>query len=249
MNPVAVALITLVVTFGGAFVGMALPGQHLSEDTKDVVRLGTGLVGTIAALVLGLLIASAKTSYDTQNSQVKQMTADIILLDLILAQYGSESHAARDLLRRSADPLVERIWREKSSRSAKDAPFESSPEAAATFTAVQELSPQNDAQRALKARAMQTIGDLAQTRLLLFAQADGSIPMPFLAVLVSWLTIIFASFGLFSRPNPTVIAALFIFALSASGAILLILELSQPFEGLLEISSAPLRNALAPLSP
>ena len=88
MNPVAVALITLVVTFGGAFVGMALPGQQLSEDTKDVVRLGTGLVGTIAALVLGLLIASAKTSYDTQNSQVKQMTADIILIDLLLAQYG-----------------------------------------------------------------------------------------------------------------------------------------------------------------
>ena len=121
-------LITLVVTFGGTFVGMVLPGQRLSEKTKDVVRLGTGLVGTIAALVLGLLIASAKTSYDTQNSQVKQITADIIQIDLILAQYGSESRAARHLLRRAVGPLVERIWREKSSRPAKDAPFESRPE-------------------------------------------------------------------------------------------------------------------------
>jgi hypothetical protein len=138
------------------------------------------------------------------------LTADIILIDLILAQYGSESRAARDLLRRSVGPLVERIWREKSSRSAKDAPFESSPVAEAAYAAVQELSPQNDAQRALKARVTQIIYDLGQTRLLLFARADGSIPMPFLTVLVLWLTIIFASFGLFSRLNPTVIAALFV---------------------------------------
>jgi hypothetical protein len=177
------------------------------------------------------------------------MTADIILIDLLLAQYGSESRPARDLLRRAIDPLVERIWREKSSHSVKDVPFESTPEAEAVYTAVQELSPQNDAQRSLKARAVQIIADLAQTRLLLFAQADSSIPIPFLAVLVLWLTIIFASFGLFSRLNPTVITALFIFALSPSGAIFLILELGQPFEGLLQISSAPLRNALAPLSP
>src|SRR6516164_9208815 len=109
--------------------------------------------------------------------------------------------------------------------------------------------PETDAQRSLKTRALQITADLAQTRLLLFAQADSSIPMPFLAVLVLWLTIIFASFGLFSRLNPIVIAALFIFALSASGVIFLLLELGQPFEGLLQISSAPLRNALAPLGP
>jgi Protein of unknown function (DUF4239) len=244
-----VSLITLAITFGGAFVGMAMPGQQLAEDTKDVVRLGTGLVGTIAALVLGLLIASAKSSYDTQNSQVRQITADIILVDLLLTQYGSEAHTARDLLRRAVGPLVERIWHEGSSQSAKDGPFESSRAAEVAYAAIQELSPQTDAQRALKARALQISTDLAQTRLLLFTQADSSIPMPFLTVLVLWLTIIFASFGLFSRLNPTVIAALLIFALSASGAIFLILELSQPFEGLMEISSAPLRNALTPLSP
>jgi hypothetical protein len=110
-----------------------------------------------------------------------------------------------------------------------------------------ELSPQTEAQRALKARAVQLATDVAQTRLALFVQSDNSIPMPFLVVLVFWLTIIFASFSLFSRLNPTLIAVLFVFALSASGAIYLILEMGQPFSGLMQISSAPLRNALAPL--
>lgn len=110
-----------------------------------------------------------------------------------------------------------------------------------------ELSPQTEAQRALKARAVQLATDVAQTRLALFVQSDNSIPMPFLVVLVFWLTIIFASFSLFSRLNPTLIAMLFVFALSASGAIYLILEMGQPFSGLMQISSAPLRNALAPL--
>jgi hypothetical protein len=117
------------------------------------------------------------------------------------------------------------------------------------YAKIQGLSPQNDGQRTLKAQAIQATTDLTQTRLLLFEHADRSLPMPFLVVLVFWLGIIFASFSLFSPLNPTLIAALFVFALSASGAIFLILELSQPFSGLMQISSAPLRNALAPLGP
>jgi hypothetical protein len=134
---------------------MSLPGHHLSEDRKDVIKLGTGLIGTIAALVLGLLIASAKSSHDTQNSQVRQISADIILVDLHLAQYGPEARTARDLLRRAIGPVVERIWREGSSQSAKDAPCESSRAAEVAYAAIRELSPQTDAQRSLKARASQ----------------------------------------------------------------------------------------------
>ena len=121
--------------------------------------------------------------------------------------------------------------------------------AEAAFYKLQELSPQNDTQRSLQGRAIQVSTDLAQTRMLLFAQKDSPIPAPFLAVLVFWLTIIFASFSLFARPNATVIGFLFIFVLSAAGAIFLILELSQPFSGLMQISSAPLRNALGSLGP
>jgi hypothetical protein len=229
------------------FLRNTLAGHHLSTDAKDVVRLGTGLVGTIAALVLGLLIASAKNSYDTQSTQIKQMTANIILLDRFLEQYGPETGAVRNLLRRGVAILADRMWRENNSDPARAAPFEASAASEAFYLKLQELSPQNDSQRSLQARAIQIGTDIAQTRLLLFAQMGNSIPMPFLAVLIFWLTIIFASFSLFAQPSAIVISSLFIFALSAAGAIYLVLELGQPFAGLMQISSAPLRNALAPL--
>lgn len=251
MSALAVSLIAFVVVLAGAFVGMllrnALPGHHLADDAKDIFRLGAGLVGTMAALVLSLLIASAKGSYDTQSTQVQHLTADLILLDRLLAQYGPEARPARDLTRQAVAPLVDRIWHENSAPSAKEAPFEATAVAEGAYARIEQLSPQTDTQRSIKARAIQLATDITQTRLLLFEQADKSIPMPFLAVLIFWLAIIFMSFSLFSRPNPTVVAGLVLFALSASAAIFLILEMSEPFAGLMQISSGPLRNALAPL--
>jgi flagellar biosynthesis component FlhA len=251
MSAIAVSCITFICIAGGVLLGMflrnTLAEHHLSNDAKDVVRLGTGLIGTIAALVLGLLIASAKGSYDTQSTQIKQMTANVVLLDRLLAQYGPETGAIRGLLRRGIAILADRMWRENSSDRAKAGPFEASDASEAFYAKLQELSPQNDSQRSLQARTIQVSTDIAQARLLLFAQTDNSIPMPFLVVLIFWLTIIFASFSLFARPNAIVIGSLLIFALSAAGAIYLILELGQPFAGLMQISRAPLRNALTPL--
>jgi hypothetical protein len=249
MDAIALSSLAFVCISGGALVGMLLPGHRLSTDERDVVRLGTGLIGTIAALVLGLLIASAKSSYDTQSSQIRQMTANIVLLDNLLEQYGPETGTTRNLMRRGLVILADRMWRENSSDLAKVAPFEASGASEAFYAKLQDLSPQNDSQRSLKTRATQVSTDIAQTRLLLFAQTNNSIPMPFLVVLIFWLTIIFASFGLFAKPNTIIVGSLFIFALSAAGAIYLILELGRPFAGLMEISSAPLRSALAPLGP
>jgi hypothetical protein len=250
--PITLSLIAFAAIFGGAIIGvllrLALPGHHLAEDTKDVVRLCTGLIGTISALVLGLLIASANSSFDTQASQVRRLAANIILLDQLLAHYGPEARTARDLLRRAIDPLVDRIWWEHSSQAGKAA-FEATAAGAAAGAAIESLSPQTDPQRSLKARAMQIVTDLGQTRLLLFEARSSSIPTPFLTVLVFWLTMIFASFSLFARLNPTLVAVLFVCALSSAGAIYLILDLSQPFTGFMQISSEPLRNALAPLGP
>lgn len=251
MSPIALSAIAFACISGGALLGMflrtALPGSHLSTDSKDVVRLGTGLIGTIAALVLGLLVSSAKNSYDTQNTQLRQMTANIVLLDQLLMQYGPETVSARNLLRRGVVILADRLWRENSSDVAKATPFEASTVSEAFYAKLQELSPKDDAQRSLQARATQLSTDIAQTRLFLFAQTENSLPMPFLVVLIFWLTIIFVSFSLFARPNPIVVGSLIIFALSAAGAIYLILELNQPFAGLMQISSAPLRNSLMPL--
>ena len=249
MSSFTLSLLTLVCILGGIFLGASLrqrvPEHHLGGDAKDVVRLGTGLIGTISALVLGLLIASAKSSYDTQSAQVRQMTANVILLDLMLEQYGTDANAVRELIRRAVPRLVANLWQDFDSRST--APFQATTEGEAIYTKLQELAPKNDTQRSLQARALQLTSDLAQTRLLLFAQKNDGIPMPFLAVLVFWLTIIFGSFSLFAEPSRMVIGALVIFAVSATGAIYLILELTHPFAGLLQISSDPLNNALRPL--
>jgi hypothetical protein len=145
--------------------------------------------------------------------------------------------------------MADRIWRENGSESKKAAPFEASAASLSLYDDILKLSPRDETQRSLQTRAIDTVQDLGKTRLLLFAEGGVAIPMPFLIVLVSWLAIIFASFSLFADNNATTIVALGIFALSASASIFLILELSQPFTGLMMISSEPLRSALAPLNP
>ncbi len=233
----------------GIFLRNKLPEHHLGGATKDVIRLGSGLIGTIAALVLGLLIASANSTFETQSTQVQQLTADIVLLDQTLAQFGPETNSTRNLLRRVVVSMADRIWHENGFDSGKAEPFEASAAALTLYDEILKLAPGNEIQRSLQTRAVGTLQELGKTRLLLFAEAGTTIPLPFLVVLIFWLTIIFASFSLFADNNATTVVALCIFALSASAAIFLILELSQPFTGLMTISSEPLRNALAPLSP
>jgi hypothetical protein len=252
MKDLSISLLVFALIFGGALVGAAvrplLSERHLHSDSRDVVKMATGLVGTLTALVLGLLIASAKSSFDQKTSQVRQMTATIILLDDLLAQYGPETASARGLLRQSIPPLAARIWRE-GLPTGKLVQFRSTAEALAFENELERLSPNNDAQRSLQSRAIQAFTEGAQIRLLLFAQTGGSIPTPFLIILVFWLSAILVSFTLFARANLVVMASLFVCALSFACAIFLVLELDNPFSGLMGISSATLRNALLPLSP
>lgn len=249
MSALEISLITFMFVFGAALLGMyvRLSDDHLRENIKDVVRLSAGLIGTIAALVLGLLIASAKSSYDARNTQVKQITTNIILLDNLLEQFGPDARNLRVALRNAVSPMADRIWHEGD--QANTAPFAATAEAQAFVTKMQELEPNNDVKRALQARLLSATADLGQSRLALFTQAHDSIPLPFLAILIFWLSIIFASFGLFVPANPIVVATFFVGALSVSGAIFLILEMDRPFAGLLQISSVPLRHVLAPLAP
>jgi hypothetical protein len=253
MNDLLVSLFVFALIFGGALVGMIvrplLSEQHLHPDSRDVVKMATGLIGTLTALVLGLLIASAKSSFDQKTSQVKQMTATIILLDDLLAQYGPEAAPVRNLLRQSVQPLADRIWRDEQSPAGKLAHFVSSAESSSFENELERLSPNNDTQRSLQSRAIQAFTQGAQIRLQLFTQTGGSIPAPFLIILVFWLSAIFVSFTLFARANLVVMASLFVCALSFACAIFLVLELDNPFTGLMGISSATLRSALLPLNP
>ncbi len=204
-----------------------------------------GLLVTMTALVLGLLIASAKSSYDTKRSELTEMAANVVLLDRSLALYGPETNDARDLLRRSVARALDQMWPSSGSQPADLNP--AATRAEVLYERIHALSPQSEVQRSLQAEALKIATDLARTRSLLFAQAGSSIPLPFLVILVFWVTVIFVSFGLLAPVNATVVTTLFVCALSVSGAIFLILELDQPFQGLFQLSDAPVRSALANL--
>src|SRR5208282_2728000 len=189
--------------------------HHLSADSKDVVKLGMGLVATMAALVLGLLIASAKASYDTQSTEVTEMSAKVILLDRVLAHYGPETKEARALLYGIVARALDRMWPKDRTDSSQAAPQTSGAEV--LYDKVQELSPKDDMQRSLQAQALTMMMRLGETRWLMYEQGVTSVSTPLLVVLVMWLTFLFVSFGVLAPPNATVVASLFVSALSVSG--------------------------------
>jgi hypothetical protein len=249
MQPLTIASIVFACVFASALLGMLLrrvvPEHHVNQDSKDVVKLAMGLLATMAALVLGLLTASAKSSFDTLDSEVQQSAAHLVMLDRVLAQYGPETKETRDQIRKAVAHRIELTWPEDSSRPTRvDAP-EMTPAIEGLQSRIRALAPQNDAQRDLQSKALSLIGDLTATRWLVFAQAGTSVPMTFLFVLVLWLAVLFISFGLLAPRNATVIVALLLCALSVAGSIFLILEMSHPLEGFIKISDVPLRYALA----
>jgi Protein of unknown function (DUF4239) len=251
MDPVEVSAIIFCCIFGGALFGMwlanVLPEHHLNTETKDLVKLGVGLIGTMAALLLGLLVASAKSSYDARSSELTQLAANTVLLDRALAHYGPETGEIRGVFKTAIARMIDVVWQNNGTVAgalpAATASLSTQP-LGVVFDKVQELVPRSEAQRAIQSQAESVMVNFAQERLLLFAQSGSSIPTPFLVIVVFWLTILFVSFGLFAPRNATAIVTLFVAATSVASALFLILDLDHPFSGLLQISSMPLRSAL-----
>jgi hypothetical protein len=230
------------------FLRAVLPEDHLSEKTNNIINLGMGLIGTLAVLVLALLIAGAQSSFRDQRSEIAQMSANIIFLDRILADYGPETKEARDLLRSSVVRMLDQFWPVDSSKPAQLTPTET--KGGFLYNKIQSLTPHNDAQRSFQAQALSLAFNLVQARFLILTQQVKSVPVGFLivlAVMVFWFTAIFFSFGLYAPTNATVVATLLFCALSVAAAIFLLVELNQPFEGLLRMPSESLRDALAHL--
>ncbi len=239
----AILFVCLVgVVLFGRRVRRYLPENQLSAESKDAVKLAMGLVATMTALLLGLLISSAKGTYDTVRSEVSQMAAKVAFLDRVLAAYGPEAAEARVECRDVVADAVRRMWPEERGGSAQLAPNEQAGDA--FYVTVQRLSPHDDSQRALKAQAMTLMMDLGQLRSLLQAQAIPSISKPLLMALVSWLVVIFFGFSLVAPPNATTALALVASAFSIAGALFLILELDHPLSGLIRIPSEPMVNVL-----
>ncbi len=242
MNSLYVAGAVLGCTFGAALIGLLLHGRlerHLDPDSKEVIKLVMGLIGTMSALILGLLIGSANSSYNTQRNELQSVSTNVVLVDRLLASYGAETKGARDELRRAVRGGHDRIWR-------RGGPQPANVGAATKFIEQLEgLTPKTETGKILQNRIFQVAVGILQARLLMSEQAEDSLPEPFLAVLIFWICALFFGFGLLTHWNGTVIGALLLGAMSVSGAIFLLLELSMPFGGIMQISDAPLRHALA----
>jgi hypothetical protein len=251
MSAMAITGIVFVCVFGAALLGialqMALPAHHLAGDSQETIKLILGLIATMAALVLGLLVASAKSSYDTQSGELTQLSANVIMLDRMLALYGPETGEVREQLRRMVEDSVDRIWPRDQPHPAAVTPVPPQGMVGAIYIAVQKLAPQTDSQRFLQGQVLQTLATIGQTRTLMFEQNSQPLSWLFLVVLIFWVGVLFAGFGLLSARNATAIAALLVGALSVAGAVFLVLELSQPYGGMLQLSSAGLQSALAVL--
>jgi hypothetical protein len=243
--------VAFVCIFGGAMVGMALavflPQHHVSEESKDIVKLGAGIIATLAALVLGLLISSAKGTFDTMSSELKQTASKIVLLDQALAHYGPETKEIREINHRIVRYTVEGMWGNRKTMNTKNSVTGHGLED--IQDKLHQLAPKNDAQRWYQSRALQLSENIAEARLHLVQQlGQSSLPTVFLVIVIFWLTLIFSSFGLFAPRNPTVVCVLLLSALSLAGSLFLIQELDHPYQGLIKISADPLRNALENIS-
>ena len=250
-NTTLLAFIVFAILFGSVLLGKwlrrKLPEQHLSGDTKDTVKVSIGLVATMAAMVLGLLISSAKDSYDASRTQVIQMAAKITLLDRMLTLYGPEAGEARTALREAVDESVQRIWPASESQAVELAVKPASGNTA--YGSVLRLAPGEDkARQVLKDQAVALVAQLGEMRTLLEAQAASPLSMPLLAVMVCWLALIFLGFTLLAPSNGTATTALLISILSCCAAISLILELNRPFSGMIRISSEPMTHVLSHLA-
>ena len=248
MEAVTTAGLVLIVVSGAALAGLALarslPSHHLDDASRDAVRLVASFLASLCALVLGLLVASAKSNYDERNSELHRIAADVVTLDRALLRYGEGAQEARTVLRAAlAEALARRVIGNRPTaeglvQPVRDARLVSFPDR------LQALEPRDDAQRSARDRAVQLADGIIATRMLMTEVSSGSIPSPFLFVLVSWLAAMFASFGLFARPNAVVIAALLAGAASVAGAVFLILELDRPLDGVMRLSVEPLRHAV-----
>ena len=251
MSSIAVASIAFACIFAGALLGLLirgiLPEHHRSDEVRDVVKLGTALIATLAAFILGLLMSTSKSSLDSMNSELTQDSARIIRLDRALAEYGPETKASREALRSGVATVIKLVWPEQKSEHAHVDNIEIGTSLEEIQKNLRESSPRNESQRLLLATALQITSELAQSRWLLIEQTQVALPTAFLVIMLFWLTILFAGFGMLAPRNGTVIAVLLICALSVSGAIFLIYEMNNPLEGMIKVSSAPLQKALAHL--
>lgn len=245
-----IGLISFAAIFGGAligrFVARRLPGHHLSSETQSVVTVSVAVIGTLSALVLGLMITSANSSFSARADEVRELSLQLIRMDRNLRRYGPETEDARAKLREWATAKTQQLFTDKGQ------PSPSGETTIAMLESVQDavlaLTPKDERQKYLRTLCVTLSSTLIQARWSLEQRRGHSIPVPFLVLLVFWLSIVFASFGLFAPANPTALITLFLCSVAVSGGIILIEELDNPLSGFIHVPSDSMRKALVEIA-
>jgi hypothetical protein len=251
MNSVPISAIIITILFGSALITMFvvrfLPGHHLSPETKSVISVSMAVIGTLSALVVGLLISTANSSFIAKAQEIADISADVISLDRLMQRFGSEAQDGRVLLRHYTAAELQDLFPENSDQAPNM-------ENIATVSILEELQnkivalmPANDTQRWLQAQSLQLTTAIMAARWQL-AQGTVSTPRPLLLLVLFWFVIIFASFGLFAPLNPTSIVAILLCSVGVGSAIRIITELQEPFGGLMRVSNTSLTHALEVIS-
>jgi hypothetical protein len=241
---VAIFVLLSAVALSALYLHPRLPGHQLTKETQDAVKVGVGMIVVLTALLLGLLIASVKSTFDTAGRDLKHFATQIVLLDRTLRAYGSQGDPARALTRQYVEQALAGTWPSDNEPEIVD-----DPRAEQLIYQLQNvvlsLAPENSRQRALSDEMKSGVRRLIELRWTLIEEATTSLNVPLVTVLVIWLTLVFASFGYNAPRNPLVVITFILCAASIGGALFLIIQMDRPFEGLIKVSPAPLRNALA----
>ena len=223
----------------GLYSKTRLPSLHLQGDTRRVVRRVANLFVVMTSLVLGLMLNSAKNTFETNNRNVRALATEIILLDRTMRALGPDSEDARQ-------HLVEYVQ-----TTLKGATLEEDPQAEALLdaagTSLRAIRASDEQKVALWNDARELYRQVVRQRWVLIDASGGTIPTPLIIMVVLWLAIIFASFGYGAPRNTIVTASCFLAALLISAALYLILDMDTPNSSMVRASNAPFQRALAQL--
>ena len=249
MRILVFGLSAFAVIFGGGLLGFLLsrrlPERYNDPGTRAVVTTAMRTVSLLSALVLGLLVATAKNKFDSNNAQTERFAADVMSLNRELVNYGADATDIRALLHRYVVAKIALNW--PSLDSPKPAPDDPLPWR--LIDEVQQklraLHPQSEEQRATLSGALQIAADFTRSSWLQKAQEADHVPQPFVLILMIWLFLLFVGIGLFAPRNAVTVTALLVTALSIASAIALIDDLDAPYRGFVVVSPQPMQRALA----
>src|SRR5665213_1697426 len=248
-----IGLIAFCCIFGAGMAGLLLrkilPEEQRTDATQRNVQTVMNVVAILAALVLGLLIASTKTSFDTRSKEIEQFSANLTLLDRELVHLDQEQKDVRALLRDFTARKIAQTWRTDASPPSVTDDAQTVQMLDDVEDRLRALTPEGEIQRAARSSALQLTGELKRTSRLLAVQESGRTPRPFLVAVIFWLSILFISYTIFAPLNATVVATIFAGAFSVSIAVNLIFDMDRPFAGFIKVSSVPMQQALEKMKP